>query len=189
MEKHLYKMVIKSQACQKIGGSMNTVVLALIPKEKGTNTFNRFRSISLCNISYKLITKVIANRLKLILHKLIPECQGGFIQRRQIVDKYIMVQEAIHSSISPKEKGMVVKLDLVNAFNRVKHSFLLKVLHKFGFGENFINWIWACISEPWIVPSINGRAANFFKPREGSGRGAHSHPFCLFFKPLSLASI
>ena len=75
-------MVIKSQAYQKIGGSMNTAFLALIPKEKGTNTFNRFRLISLCNISYKLITKVIANRLKLILPKLIPESQGGFIQGR-----------------------------------------------------------------------------------------------------------
>ena len=82
MEKDLYKMVIKSQACQKIGGSMKTAFLALIPKEKGVNTFNRFCLISLCNIGYKLITKVIANRLKLILPKIIPEIQGGFIQGR-----------------------------------------------------------------------------------------------------------
>ena len=86
MEKDLYKMVIKSQAYQKIRGSMNTAFLALIPKEKGANTFNRFRLISLCNIGYKLITKVISNRLKLILPKLILESQGGFIQGRQIVD-------------------------------------------------------------------------------------------------------
>jgi len=139
MEKDLYKMVIKSQACQKIGGSMNTIVIALIPKEKGANTFNRFRLILLCNIGYKLITKVIANRLKLILPKLIPKSQGGFIQGRQRVDIYMMVQEAIHSSMSPKEKGMVVKLDLANSFDRVKHNFLLKVLRKFGFGDKFIN--------------------------------------------------
>lgn len=139
MEKDLYKMFIKSQSCQKIGGSMNTAFLALMPKEKGANTFNRFRPISLCNIGYKLITKVISNRLKLILPKLIPESQGGFIQGRQIVDNYMLVQEEIHSSMSPKEKCMVVKLDLVNDFDRVKHSFLLKVFQKFGFGENFIN--------------------------------------------------
>lgn len=74
-------MVIKSQSCQKIGGSTNSAFIALIPKEKGANTFNRFRPISLCNIGYKLITKVIANRLKLILPKVIPESRG-FIQGR-----------------------------------------------------------------------------------------------------------
>ena len=97
-------MVIKSQAYQKIGGSMNTSFLALIPKEKGANTFDRFRPISLFNIGYKLITKDIANRLKLILSKLITESQGGFIQGRQIVDNYMLVLEAIHSSMSRKEK-------------------------------------------------------------------------------------
>ena len=116
-------MVTKSQACQKIGGSTHSAFLALIPKEKGANSFNRFRPISLCNIGYKLITKVIANRLKLILPKIIPESQGGFIQGRQIVDNFTLVQEAIHSSLSRNEKGMVIKLDLANAFDRVRHSY------------------------------------------------------------------
>eukprot|EP00253_Pinus_taeda_P003795 PITA_03795 len=73
VEKDLYKMVQKSQACQKIEGSTNSTFFALIPKEKGASSFNRFRPISLCNIGYKLITKVIANRLKYLLPKIIPE--------------------------------------------------------------------------------------------------------------------
>lgn len=92
-------MIRKSQNSQKIGGSTNYAFLALIPKEKGANNFSRFRLISLCNIGYKLITKVIANRLKHILPKIIPENQGGFIQGRQIVDNFTLVQEAIHSSL------------------------------------------------------------------------------------------
>ena len=146
---------------------MNSTFLALIPKEKGANSFNRFRLISLCNIGYKLINKVITNRLKPILPKIIPESQGGFIQGRQIVVNFILVQEAIHSSSSRNEKCMVVKLDLANAFDRVRHNFLLKVLHKLGFGEKFINWIRDCISELWIAPLINGRAADFFKAARG----------------------
>eukprot|EP00253_Pinus_taeda_P015209 PITA_15209 len=138
VEKDLGRMVRKSQACQKIGGSTNSAFLALILKEKGANTFSRFRPISLCNIGYKLITKVIANRLKTILPSIIPENQGGFIQGRQIVDNFILVQEVIHSSLTWKEKGMVVKLDLESAFDRVRHRFLLDVLHKFGFGPKFI---------------------------------------------------
>ena len=83
------------------------------------------------------------------------------------MENFTLVQEAIHSSLLRKEQGMVIKLDLENAFDRVKHSFLLKVMSKFGFGENFIKWIRACISEPWIAPLVNGRATDFFKASEG----------------------
>ena len=106
---------------------------ACLSKEKGAKEFNRFRPISLCNIGYKLITKVIANRLKGVLPAIIPENQGGFVQGRQLAENFILVQEAIHSRQLRKEKGMVVKLDLANAFDHVRLSFLWEVLHKFGF--------------------------------------------------------
>ena len=69
----LFKMVRKSQRCTKIGGNTNSTFLALIPKEKEAKSFDRFRPISLCNIGYKIITKIMANRLKHILPYLIPE--------------------------------------------------------------------------------------------------------------------
>jgi hypothetical protein len=128
IHKDLCKMVRKSQDCNKLGGSTNSSFLALIPKEKGAKTFNRFRPISLCNTRYKIITKIIANRIKKILPKLIPENQGGFVRGRQILDNIILVQEAIHTSCKKREKGMVVKLDLANAFDRVRHDFLFTVM-------------------------------------------------------------
>ena len=94
----MLKMVSKSQRCSKIGGSTNSAFLALIPKEKGAKSFDKFRPISLCNIDYKIITKIMANRLKYILPYLIPENQGGFVKGRKIWDNIILAQEAIHSS-------------------------------------------------------------------------------------------
>lgn len=187
VEKDLYRMIRKSQGCQKIGGSTNSAFLALIPKEKGANSFSRFRPISLCNIGYKLITKFIANRLKTILPGIIPENQGGFIQGRQLVDNFILVQEVIHSSVVRKEKGMAVKLDLESAFDRVRHRFLLNVLKKFGFGSKFIKWIKACISEPWIAPLVNGRATDFFKASRGLRQGCPLSPL-LFVLQSSVLS-
>src|SRR5713101_7275790 len=67
IKKDLIKMVRKSQRCSKIGGSTNSAFLALIPKEKEAKHFDRFRSISLCNIGYEIITKIMASRLKHIL--------------------------------------------------------------------------------------------------------------------------
>lgn len=71
---------------------------------------------------------------------------------------------------------MVIKLDLANAFDRVRHSFLFDVLHKLGFGQNFIKWIRACISEPWIAPLVNGRATEFFKASRGLRQGCPLSP-------------
>lgn len=70
---------------------------------------------------------------------IIPENQGGFIKGRKILDNIVLVQEAVHSSCQRKEKGMVIKLDLANAFDRVRHEFLFAVMKKLGFSSNFIN--------------------------------------------------
>ena len=80
----------------------------------------------------------MANKLKRILPKLIPENQGGFVKGRQILDNIILVQEAIHTSYKKKEKGMVIKMDLANAFDRVRHDFLFAVMRNFGFNQKFI---------------------------------------------------
>eukprot|EP00253_Pinus_taeda_P012315 PITA_12315 len=176
INKYLLRMVRKSQNCVKIGGGINSSFLALIPKEKGASDFSRFRPISLCNSSYKLVSKIIANRLKNILLDIIPENQGGFIKGRKILDNIVLVQEAVHSSCQRKEKGMVIKLDLANAFDRVRHEFLFAVMKKLGFSTKFINWVKACIASPWIAPLVNGRSTDFFQASRGLRQGCPLSP-------------
>ena len=91
IKKDLLKMVCKSQRCGNIEGSTNLAFLALIRKEKEEKTFDRFRPISLCNIGYKIITKIMATRLKHILPFIIPENQGGFVKGRKIWENIILV--------------------------------------------------------------------------------------------------
>jgi hypothetical protein len=66
---------------------------------------------------------------------------------------------------------MVIKIDMENAFDRVKHSFLFEVLNKFGFNHSFISSIGAYITTPWISPLINGRLAPFFQDKRGLTQG------------------
>lgn len=115
----------------KVGGSTNSTYLALIPKDTNPETFSRFRPISLCNASYKILAKLLASRLKPFLPRLISSSQGGFVEGRHILDNVIQVQETIHSSKQRKEKGMIIKLDMANAFDRVNRTFLSKVLLSF----------------------------------------------------------
>ena len=140
-----------------MGGCTNSTFLALIPKEVNPSSFDRFRIISMCNASYKILAKLLANRFKLLLGKLISPLQGGFVKGRHLVDNVIQVQKSLHSSFQRKEKGMIIKLDMKNAFDQVKLPFLYQVLLSFGFSVEFVNLIKACTDRPWISPLVNGR--------------------------------
>jgi hypothetical protein len=86
------------------------------------------------------------------------------------------VQEALHSSIRRKDKGIIIKMDLANAFDRVRHNFLFKVMRNFGFSTAFVNWIKACIRSPWIAPLVNGRVTKFFQASRGLKQGCPLSP-------------
>eukprot|EP00253_Pinus_taeda_P009123 PITA_09123 len=161
----------------KMCSSIKSSHLALIPKDPNPQSFDRFRPISLCNVSYKIITKILANRLKNILPSIISENQGGFVPRRHITDNVILIQEAIHSSISRNERGMIIKLDMANTFDRVNHSFLQAVLKKFGISEHFTSRVMECISSNWTAPLINGRPCSAFKSSRGLRQGCPLSPF------------
>ena len=137
-----------------MGGATNSTFLALIPKEHNPTYIKKFRPISLCNASYKIFSKVLSMRLKQIIPHLISPNQGGFISGKQISDNILLVQEAIHSSNKRGEPGMAIKLDLANAFDRLRHAFIILVIKKFGFPDAFIKQVQACITSPWIAPLI-----------------------------------
>ena len=131
-----------------MGGATNSTFLALIPKEHNPTSIKKFRPISLCNASYKIFSKVLSLRLKKIIPSLISPNQGGFLSGRHINDNILLVQEAIHSSTRRGESRMAIKLDLANAFDRLRHSFIIMVLDRFGFPPIFISQIQACITSP-----------------------------------------
>eukprot|EP00253_Pinus_taeda_P005951 PITA_05951 len=183
----LLKMIKGFMIKAKIGGGIKSTFLALIPKETNPETFARFRPISLCNASYKIIAKLLAHRLKPLLKKLISSNQGGFVEGRYIMDNVIQVQETIHSSKQRGEKGMLIKLDMANAFDRVNRLFLCKVLLSFGFSRHFVQLIKACIDSPWIAPLVNGRPTNFFQAQRGIRQGCPLSPFLYILMADSLS--
>jgi hypothetical protein len=83
-------------------------------------TFGDYRPIALCNLCYKLIAKVIANRIKPILSRALSSEQLGFLKGRQILDAIGTTQECLHSIKVKKQKALILKLDLKKAYDCVK---------------------------------------------------------------------
>lgn len=98
------------------------------------------------------------------------------MQKRQILDNIIFIQEAVHTRKRGREKGMIIKIDMANPFDRVCHAFLFDVLHRFGFIERVIHWIRACIECSWIAPLVNDRPTSFFQSKHGLQQGCPLSP-------------
>ena len=90
-------MVQESRKSGKVLGSMNNTFIALIPKKHKCEAFEDYIPISCCNMIYKVIAKIIAQRIKPILSKVITEEQFGFLQNRQILDAVYIAQEVIYT--------------------------------------------------------------------------------------------
>eukprot|EP00253_Pinus_taeda_P013015 PITA_13015 len=119
IKQEVWEVVEDTRHSGTILKSINSTFLALIPKVEEAKTPDKFRPISLCNVIYKIISKVIANRLKSILPGIISEEQSGYVEGRQILDNILLAQEMIHSLHSRKEAGMLMQLDLSKAYDKV----------------------------------------------------------------------
>ncbi|KAL0451820.1 UNVERIFIED_CONTAM: LINE-1 retrotransposable element O protein [Sesamum latifolium] len=119
----------------------NYTYVVLIPKIPNPETLSHFRPISLCNITYKIASKVLANRLKPLLPTIISESQSAFIPGRLITDNILVAYEINHY-LAHKYGGKMgyaaLKLDLSKAYDRVEWTFLERVLLRLGFHPDFI---------------------------------------------------
>ncbi|XP_026419800.1 uncharacterized protein LOC113315756 [Papaver somniferum] len=163
--------------------AMNHTYQVQIPKIHHPQTPSDYRPISICNVSYKIISKIIANRLKPFLSKIISPTQTAYVAGRHIQDNVIIAHELLHTMKTKKIKHALVgmKLDMSKAFDRVEWTFLLDILRHLGFHSDWIALIEQCISTTDISLLINGTPSASFKSSRSLRQGDPlSHYYFLF---------
>jgi hypothetical protein len=139
--KHAFEMgKYDSKVCETL--------IVLLPKGDNQVPFKDFRPISLCNVTYKLISKIVVSRLRPFLDDIVSPLQNSFIPGRSTKDNVVVLQEVLHYMRKTKKKkgDMVFKLDLEKAYDRVNWNFLKETLEMFHFPLRIIALIMFGIS-------------------------------------------
>lgn len=158
----------KGNLLKQFNATMNT----LIPKKEGADRISDFRPISLCNVFYKVISKLIARRLQDILPLMISNLHFTFVKGRLLVKNVLLASELIRGF---NQKGIsrrgLLKVDLRKAFDTVKWEFILTILKAADLPETFINWISQCLTTTSLSIMVNDNICGNFKGSRGLRQG------------------
>ncbi|XP_074302786.1 uncharacterized protein LOC141634757 [Silene latifolia] len=138
--------------------SLNKAQIVLIPKKKAPDKMMDFRPISLCNVVYKIVSKVLANRLKQLLGDIVSENQSAFTPGRLITNNILLAFEMFHYMKNSRGGGghMALKLDMSKAYDRVEWNILEAVLLKMGFDEDWVGRVMECVTTVSYEVLVNG---------------------------------
>ena len=147
-------------------------IITLIPKKnRDQKRIRNKRAICLLDIVYKIVAKALANRLMRVIRALVAEDQTGAIRGRYIGTNLRTVADAIAYCEMDRLDGIIMALDFENAFNTVEHQFIYRVLRKFNFGDDFIDWVKLLYNGTELAIINNGFTSDWFTPMRGLQQG------------------
>ncbi|KAE8819291.1 retrotransposon protein [Hordeum vulgare] len=148
----------------------NNTSITLIPKVKNPDNIKNMRPISVCNVVYKIIAKILSKRLKGVLSEVISPTQSAFVPGRLLMDNVLLAYEVIHymrNRRHGKENYAAVKLDMSKAYDRVEWHFLEAMMVKLGFHQRFMELIMKCVRMVKFRIKVNWDLTDEVLPERG----------------------
>ncbi|GJR88976.1 RNA-directed DNA polymerase, eukaryota [Tanacetum coccineum] len=155
----------------------NSSFITLIPKTQEAKMMKDFRPITLIGSLYKIIAKILANRLVVVLEDLVSDVQSAFVAKRQILDGPFILNELFQWCKMKKKHTMIFKVDFEKAYDSVRWDYLDDVLKRFGFGEKWCGWIQNCLLSSKGSVIVNGSPTKEFQFHRGLKQGDPLSPF------------
>ncbi|GJS49220.1 RNA-directed DNA polymerase, eukaryota [Tanacetum coccineum] len=164
----------------------NASFIALIPKVTDAKFVTDFRPISLIGSVYKVVTKILANRLSLVISDLVSDTQSAFVENRQILDGPFIMNELLAWCKRKRKHALIFKVDFAKAYDSVHLDYLLDVLHAFGFGPNWCKWIQGTFTSAMASILVNESPTAEFPFFRGLKQGDPLAPFLFILVMESL---
>ncbi|GJW06163.1 RNA-directed DNA polymerase, eukaryota [Tanacetum coccineum] len=179
---HFFKFEAFAKGC-------NSSFITLIPKKMDAKFVTDFRPISLIGCVYKVVTKILANRLAMVISSIVSNTQSAFLSERQILDGPFIINEVLSWCKRKNKKAMFFKVDFAKAYDSVKWDYLINVLEAFGFGTKWCSWIRGICCNTKASILVNGSPSKEFQFHCGLKQGDPIAPllFILVMESLHLS--
>jgi len=151
--------------------NLNFGTITLIPKQKEVKQIQQYRPICMLNVSFKIFTKVLANRLTVVADKVVRQSQTTFMPERNILERAVILHETIHELHKKKKNGVILKLDFKKAYDKVNWSFVQQTLRMKGFSPIWCNWIEEVMNRGSVGIKVNEEVGHNFQTRKGLRQG------------------
>ena len=172
---NMYQNVLK---CGKFGLSSRKGIISLLPKKKDPRYIKNLRPLSLLNYDFKILAKVLATRMKLVLPDIISEEQCGFTPNREIHDSLRNTIDIITHVYQSGKKAVIISIDFLKCFDRIEHESIFETLKYFNFGAKFIEWSKIFFNDILFCTQNAGFTSDFTKKERGINQGCTYSPFC-----------
>ncbi|GLT48336.1 hypothetical protein SLA2020_219680 [Shorea laevis] len=164
------QFVVEFQKNGRLVKGSNASFIVLIPKKENPVRIGDYRLISLISCMYKVIAKLLANRLRRVLDRVIGKQQSAFIGGRQLMDSVMVANETI-DEVKKKKRCIIFKVDFEKAYDKVCWDFLMSMMEKMGFCVTWRNWILECLRTNSISVLVNGSPTKEFSMSRGLRQG------------------
>jgi len=151
----------------KLAKGINTIFIVLIPKVDNPQRLNEFRPISLVGSMYKILAKLLANRLRVVLGSVISETQSAFIKNSQIFDGILIANEVVDEATKLKKDLILFKVDFEKAYAYVDWGYLDAVMDRILFPVLWRKWIRECVGTSTTSVLVNGSPTDEFHLHRG----------------------